>query len=45
VSGSETVTGKHGDTVEIPCNKGRVMEGLVKWKYVSLRFTSLIFWS
>ncbi|XP_039543112.1 activated leukocyte cell adhesion molecule b isoform X2 [Pimephales promelas] len=33
VSGSETVTGKHGDTVEIPCNKGRVMEGLVKWKY------------
>lgn len=43
VSGLETVTGKYGDTVEIPCNKGLVMEGLVKWKYVSLRFTYLFF--
>ncbi|XP_077064754.1 activated leukocyte cell adhesion molecule b isoform X2 [Siphateles boraxobius] len=33
VSGLETVTGKYGDTVEIPCNNGRVVEGLVKWKY------------
>ncbi|XP_067221090.1 activated leukocyte cell adhesion molecule b isoform X2 [Chanodichthys erythropterus] len=36
VSGLETVTGKYGDTVEIPCNNGRITEKavtLVKWKY------------
>lgn len=36
VSGLETVTGKYGDTVEIPCNNGRVVETevtFVKWKY------------
>ncbi|XP_051719665.1 activated leukocyte cell adhesion molecule b isoform X2 [Ctenopharyngodon idella] len=36
VSGLETVTGKYGDTVEIPCNNGRVTEEavtFVKWKY------------
>ncbi|KAK7171690.1 hypothetical protein R3I93_004099 [Phoxinus phoxinus] len=33
VSGLETVTGKYGDTVELPCNNGHVMKGLVKWKY------------
>ncbi|KAK9962044.1 hypothetical protein ABG768_007429 [Culter alburnus] len=36
VSGLETVTGKYGDTVEIPCNNGRFTEEavpLVKWKY------------
>ncbi|XP_056329742.1 activated leukocyte cell adhesion molecule b isoform X2 [Danio aesculapii] len=35
VSGLETVTGKYGDTVEIPCNRGLVSdEGVtfVKWK-------------
>lgn len=42
VSGLETVMGKYGDTIEIPCNNGRVVEAevtFVKWKYVSLRFT------
>ncbi|XP_026138266.1 activated leukocyte cell adhesion molecule b isoform X1 [Carassius auratus] len=36
VSGLETVTGKYGDIVEIPCNNGRVVETevtFVKWKY------------
>uniref|UniRef100_A0A8C2FNG7 Activated leukocyte cell adhesion molecule b n=1 Tax=Cyprinus carpio TaxID=7962 RepID=A0A8C2FNG7_CYPCA len=36
VSGLETVMGKYGDTIEIPCNNGRVVEAevtFVKWKY------------
>ncbi|XP_067307294.1 activated leukocyte cell adhesion molecule b isoform X2 [Pseudorasbora parva] len=36
VSGLESVTGKYGETVEIPCNDGRVVEAdvnFVKWKY------------
>ncbi|RXN29721.1 CD166 antigen -like protein [Labeo rohita] len=36
VSGLETITGKYGDTIEIPCNKSHVEENnlsFVKWKY------------
>ncbi|XP_042595320.1 CD166 antigen homolog A-like isoform X2 [Cyprinus carpio] len=36
VSGLGTVMGKYGDTIEIPCNNGRVVEAevtFVKWKY------------
>uniref|UniRef100_A0A673GRS4 CD166 antigen homolog A-like n=1 Tax=Sinocyclocheilus rhinocerous TaxID=307959 RepID=A0A673GRS4_9TELE len=36
VSALETVTSKYGDTIEIPCNNGRVVEAevtFVKWKY------------
>uniref|UniRef100_A0A8C2BKG1 Activated leukocyte cell adhesion molecule b n=1 Tax=Cyprinus carpio TaxID=7962 RepID=A0A8C2BKG1_CYPCA len=36
LSGLETVMGKYGDTIEIPCNNGRVVEAevtFVKWKY------------
>ncbi|XP_043115653.1 activated leukocyte cell adhesion molecule b isoform X2 [Puntigrus tetrazona] len=35
-SGLETITGKYGDTIEIPCNNGRIAEAdatFVKWKY------------